>query len=170
MLHHLVPDEVAAGQSRAEPAVLRAADRARQLAVAGRSTPRCLARSGDYDRALEALRIASSIDLDDLTGTTAGGLHLATMGGLWQAFAFGFAGLRARDGVLGIDPRMPPKWQRLELRVRFRGSRVRVGIDATVLVVAADEPIEISVAGQRASVGPGGRTFRRSGAGWEVER
>jgi trehalose/maltose hydrolase-like predicted phosphorylase len=110
------------------------------------------------------------IDLDDLTGTTAGGLHLATMGGLWQAFAFGFAGLRARDGVLDIDPRMPPKWQRLELRVRFRGSRVRVGIDASVLVVTADEPIEVAVAGRRASVGPRGRTFRRSGAGWEVER
>ena len=36
------------------------------------------------------------MDLDDLTGSTAGGLHLATMGGLWQALAFGFAGLRPR--------------------------------------------------------------------------
>jgi len=68
------------------------------------------ARVRDYDKALEALRVASHIDLDDLTGTSASGLHLATMGGVWQALVFGFASMRARAGQLHIDPRLPPAW------------------------------------------------------------
>ena len=61
-----------------------------------RSHASLLARAGRYRAALEALRIAARMDLDDLTGSTAGGLHLATMGGLWQALAFGFGGIRPR--------------------------------------------------------------------------
>ena len=41
MLHHLVPDEVARRVARPEPRLLRAAHRARQLALARPSTPRC---------------------------------------------------------------------------------------------------------------------------------
>jgi hypothetical protein len=56
---------------------------------------------------VSALHIASRTDLDDLNGTTADGLHLAAMGGLWHALAFGFLGLRPRAGVLHLDPRNP---------------------------------------------------------------
>ena len=109
MLHHLVPDEVAPGSLLPEPRLLRAAHRARQLAVAG--DPRRAARPrGAAPRGSGALRIAARIDLDDLTGSTAGGLHLATMGGLWQALAFGFAGVRPRGDALVVDPRLPPEW------------------------------------------------------------
>ena len=43
------------------------------------------------------------------------------MGGLWQALAFGFAGLRPRGRSLRIDPRLPPTWPALRMRVLFRG-------------------------------------------------
>ena len=75
------------------------------------------------------MRIAARIDLDDLTGTTAGGLHLATMGSLWQALAVGFAGVRPRDGVLVVDPRLPPQWRGLHLRLTFRGCPFGLHID-----------------------------------------
>ena len=73
--------------------------------------------------------MAARIDLDDLTGTSAGGVHLATMGGLWQALAFGFAGVRPSGDVLRVDPRLPGEWQALRAELRFRGSRVIVRIE-----------------------------------------
>jgi alpha,alpha-trehalose phosphorylase len=84
------------------------------------------------------LRIAAAIDLEDLTGTTATGLHLATMGGLWQALAFGFAGLRPRGETLVVDPRLPDGWDELELRIRFRGSRGRVRVRHEGVTVEGD--------------------------------
>ena len=69
------------------------------------------------------------MDLDDLTGSTAGGLHLATMGGLWQALAFGFAGIRPRGDALLVDPRLPKEWNALEFALRFRGRPLRLRLD-----------------------------------------
>ena len=138
MLHHLVPDEVAPGSLAREPRLLRAAHRARQLALARRSTRRCSPAPAGSTRRVELLRIAAAIDLDDLTGTTAGGLHLATMGGVWQALAFGFAGLRPRGDVLTVDPRLPDGWDELEIRLRFRGRRARVRIQRDRVSVEGD--------------------------------
>jgi hypothetical protein len=97
-----------------------------------------LARAGRYRPALEALRIAARMDLDDLTGSTAGGLHLATMGGLWQALAFGFAGLRPRGDRLVVDPRLPPEWNALELGLRFRGEPFRLRIERGGVTIDSD--------------------------------
>jgi trehalose/maltose hydrolase-like predicted phosphorylase len=87
------------------------------------------ARAGRPPEALAALEIAARIDLDDLTGSTAGGLHLATMGGLWQALVFGFAGIRPRGDALVVAPALPPRWEALELRLRFRGRPLALRID-----------------------------------------
>ena len=71
MLHYLVPDAIPAGSLGAEPG-LRAADGARKLAIAGRHAT-LFARAGRMDEAMETLGLASRLDLDDLTGTTAAG-------------------------------------------------------------------------------------------------
>jgi trehalose/maltose hydrolase-like predicted phosphorylase len=92
--------------------------------------------------------LAARVDLDDLTGTTAGGLHLATMGGVWQALAFGFAGARPRGERLELDPRLPEEWQALELRLSFRGSSVRVRIEHDRVIADADPPIPIDIRSQ----------------------
>ena len=53
------------------------------------------------------LRMALALDLDDLTGMTSAGLHMANLGGIWQAVMAGLAGVRVRAGVLTVDPRLP---------------------------------------------------------------
>jgi trehalose/maltose hydrolase-like predicted phosphorylase len=126
------------------------------------------ARTRDYDKALDALRIASRIDLDDLTDTTAGGLHLATMGSLWQALAFGFGGLRAHDGRLAVDPRLPHSWATLELTVRFHGSRVRVRIEHGALYLEAERPTPITIDSLPYTVDSSGLEFTRRGRTWDV--
>ena len=80
MLHHLLPDEVVAGSL--EPNLRFYEPRtAHGSSLSPAIHASLLARGRDFDRALEALRIAARMDLDDLTGSTAQGLHLATMGG-----------------------------------------------------------------------------------------
>ena len=128
MLHHLLPDEVAPGSLDPnldfyEPRT------AHGSSLSPAITAGLLARSGRYRKALEALHIAARLDLDDLSGSTAGGLHLATMGGLWQALAFGFGGIRPRGETLLVEPRLPPEWTALELALRFRGTPLRLRID-----------------------------------------
>ena len=90
------------------------------------------------------------------------------MGGLWQAMAFGFAGLRPRVGSLEIDPRLPPAWSGFEVRVRFRGSRVRVRTHRARLSVTADPPVGIVVDGALYTAGPRGLELRRKGPTWEL--
>ncbi len=145
MLHHLVPDEVAAGSLEPnlafyEPRTAHGSSLSPGVHAA------LLARAGRAAEAMQALRLATRIDLDDLTGTTAGGLHLATMGTVWQALVLGMAGIRPRDGVLWIDPRVPPELGTLEIRLRFRGSRVRVTIRDGSAEVWAEPPILVRLA------------------------
>ena len=169
MLHHLVPDETAPNSLERnlrfyEPRTAHGSSLSPGIHAA------LFARIGDFPHALEALRIAARIDLDDLTETTSGGLHLAALGSVWQAMAFGFAGLRARgDGTLAIDPNVPPSWSGFALRVRFRGSRVRVCIEHERAEVYADPLVLLRVGAETVPVGPPGVPLRRRHHGWEVE-
>jgi trehalose/maltose hydrolase-like predicted phosphorylase len=128
MLHHLLPDEVAPGSLEPnldfyEPRCAHGSS----LSPAVHAS--LLARAGRFREALPALRIPARIDLDDLTGSTATGVHLATMGGLWQALVFGFAGVRPRADGLRVEPHLPPQWEALELGLRFHGSPLSLRID-----------------------------------------
>jgi trehalose/maltose hydrolase-like predicted phosphorylase len=119
MLHHLVPDEVATDSLGPnldfyEPRTAHGSSLSPAIHAS------VLARAGRLPEALTALRIAARIDLDDLTGSTASGVHLATMGGLWQAIVFGFAGVRPRGSVLIVDPHLPPTWNAMQVRLCFR--------------------------------------------------
>jgi trehalose/maltose hydrolase-like predicted phosphorylase len=137
MLHHLIPDEVAHDSLQAnldfyEPRTAHGSSLSPAIHAA------LLARARRYEPALEWLRVAAHIDLDDLTGSTAGGLHLATMGGLWQAVVFGFAGVRACWDRLRIAPRLPPAWHALSIRLRYRGAPLRVHVTPGGVEVEAE--------------------------------
>ena len=117
------------------------------------------------DEALEVLRLAGRIDLDDLTRTTAGGLHLATMGGLWQALAFGFAGVRPVGDTLRVDPVLPDAWRALELNLRFRGARVKIHAARDALTLSSDPPTPVLLDGPHdaRSHTPAGTRLERHG-------
>jgi trehalose/maltose hydrolase-like predicted phosphorylase len=157
MLFHLVPDEVEPGSLRPcldfyEPRTAHGSSLSPAISAA------LLARAGEPERAVELFREASRLDLDDLTGTTAGGLHLATLGGVWQALAYGFLGLRVDRDVLAIDPCLPPAWSALSLRFRFRSISVEVRADHGRVAVACDHPLRVRLYGR------GVRTVRPPGA------
>jgi trehalose/maltose hydrolase-like predicted phosphorylase len=164
MLHHLVPEEVAADSLEPnlayyEPRTAHGSSLSPAIHAA------LFARAGRMGPAVDALRLSCRIDVDDLTGTTAGGLHLATMGGVWQALVFGFAGVRASSAGLAVDPHLPEAWDALELRLQFRGHPVRIRIEHEVLEIDTDPAVPVCVGGQL-----GRRFVRRVGIWEEVRR
>ena len=162
MLHYLVPDEVAGGSL--EPNLDFYGPRtAHGSTLSPGVHAALLARAGRLAEALEMLRLTARIDLDDIGHMTAGGLHLAAMGSVWRTLAFGFAGLRPAGDALAIDPVLAPGWDTLELRVRFRDSRVRVRVRPDAVEASADPPVSaLSPAGERVQLGRTPQTFSLS--------
>ena len=148
MLHHLVPEEVDPGSlgpclAFYEPRTAHGSSLSPAISAA------LLARAGEPERAIELFDIAARLDLDDLTKTTGGGVHLATMGGLWQALAAGFLGLAAAGDVLRLDPRLPARWSALSMRFFFRGRSVEVRAEHDRVVLKCDAPLEVRVRSQQ---------------------
>jgi alpha,alpha-trehalose phosphorylase len=78
------------------------------------------------EAALEYFARACLVDLHDLHGNTADGVHIASCGGTWLALVAGFAGLRDADGELRFAPRLPAGWGRLSFRLQVRGQLLEV--------------------------------------------
>jgi trehalose/maltose hydrolase-like predicted phosphorylase len=120
------------------------------------------------EEAVAMLRLTARLDLDDRTGTTAGGLHLAAMGSAWQALVQGFAGIRPTHDALLVDPRLPASWTGLEIPVTYHGTRVRFRFEPESVSVDADRTLRIRFPGDRAVRLARGRVrFQPGLAGWQ---
>lgn len=82
------------------------------------------ARLGHTELALRYFRQTAEIDLANDMGNASGGVHLAALGGLWQAAVMGFAGLRALPDGPVLEPRLPPSWRALRFGIGWRGRRI----------------------------------------------
>jgi trehalose/maltose hydrolase-like predicted phosphorylase len=116
------------------------------------------ARLGDVEMALRHFRRTAAIDLADTNGGSAGGVHIAALGGLWQVAVFGFAGLSLLDRGLSFDPHLPAGWRSMRFRVQWRGRALRVRVVADGGVVEATlergEALTVLVRGEPYEVGP----------------
>ncbi len=162
MLHYLVPDEVAA-DSLVPNLDFYGPRTAHGSTLSPGVHATLLARAGRLAEALEMLRLTTRIDLDDIGHMTAGGLHLAAMGSVWRTLTVGFAGLRPGGDALAIDPVLAPGWDTLDLRVRFRNSRVRVRVRPDSVEASADPPVTaLTPAGERIQLGRTPQSFPSS--------
>jgi trehalose/maltose hydrolase-like predicted phosphorylase len=164
MLHHLVPDEVVPGSLSANldyylPRTAHGSSLSPAIHAA------LLARAGRPDDALGLFRVAARLDLDDLTGTTAGGLHMATLGGTWQALAYGFLGLRAHTDRLDVDPRLPSAWRSLTLKFWFHGAIVTVSAGHDSVEISSPVPVVIGMSGMLHRCAPGATVLDAGGRG-----
>ncbi|MEY2957921.1 MAG: hypothetical protein RLZZ01_489 [Actinomycetota bacterium] len=149
MLHHVLPDWCGPGWLDADldhylPRTAHGSSLSPAICAS------LLARAGRADEAMRWFDVAARLDLDDLTGSTHEGLHLATMGGLWQAIVIGFAGIRLDDDLLIVEPDLPSRWRRLAVSFTVRGAQVRVVVDHRTSVVEHDgristPPVRIGV-------------------------
>ncbi len=131
------------------------------------------ARLGRVDDAVADFKMATTIDMGDTMGNAARGLHLATMGSLWQAAVMGFAGIQRRDEALLIDPHLPPAWRGLSVPFLFRGARLEFEFQTRddtlhlgILIQRA--PVRVILDGEERELHPARYALRRRPGGrWE---
>ncbi|MGI9023803.1 MAG: glycosyl hydrolase family 65 protein [Acidimicrobiales bacterium] len=134
------------------------------------------ARVGALEEAAIYFEAAASLDLRDKMGNAAKGVHIATMGGLWQAAVFGFGGVapqsdgvRPHDDFVRVDPRLPPAWEKLAFPVRWRGTRIDVEATADTLRLHLDGPARVAVgAADPVPLDHGCFVASRQGDGWSA--
>lgn len=142
MLQHMLPDAVRAG-SLVQDLDYYLPRTAHGSSLSPAITAAVLARAGRPTDAMRWFELAASFDIDDISGTTPGGLHLATMGGLWQALARGFVGVRPTQNGLLVDPRVPRDYGTITLRIWYRSVPVR--IDASAERFEVTSPVGLTV-------------------------
>ena len=130
------------------------------------------ARLGDTEASVRYFREAAAIDLANGAGNGAGGVHIAALGGLWQAAVFGFAGVRLREDGLVIDPHLPTTWNEWSFTVHWRGRTLGVSIHRNPGQVTVDlkagEPMTIELGqGAKKKIDSEHRYLaRHGGSGW----
>ena len=110
---------------------------------------------GYRGEAYSYLKHAARMDLDDVNGNTAAGLHAACMGGAWMLIVNGYAGLRVYGGTLHFDPMLDDKWKGYSFKIHYHGCMlsVRVARDGTRYRLEAGERLEIFHRGEAVTVG-----------------
>ena len=166
LMEDLEPDVVRANYSYYEPITVHGSS------LSAGTHAAVAARAGLMERAMEDFRLACAIDLADNMGNAARGLHLATMGGIWQAVVMGFAGVRRRGTALSVDPHLPVAWRRLAFPLRFRGSRLRLCFTPQAFdMVVEGAPLRLILGVGEHRLEPGKHRFRRCLDGsWEADQ
>jgi alpha,alpha-trehalose phosphorylase len=118
------------------------------------------AETGHLDLAHDYLGEAALMDLGDLEHNTRDGLHIASLAGAWTALVAGLGGMRVTDGRLAFRPRLPGGITRLIFRMRFRGRRLKIHINAREVTyeLLSGEPLEIGHNGEKLSLDGGAVT------------
>jgi trehalose/maltose hydrolase-like predicted phosphorylase len=110
------------------------------------------ARLGDAATALRFLRQTAAIDLSAARVGSAGGIHIAALGGIWMLSVLGFAGLSLRGDGVSIDPHLPTGWDSVAFSFQWRGRRVKISIDqaerSLIATLEAGEPMTLFVGGK----------------------
>jgi trehalose/maltose hydrolase-like predicted phosphorylase len=142
MLHHVVPELMRLG-SLERDLDFYLPRTAHGSSLSPGITASVLARAGRATEAQQWFSLAARFDLDDVSGTTAGGVHLATMGGLWQALVAGFLGLHPTAVGLRVDPVIPDDWGTVTSRMYFRGNAIEVEASMHEFCVSSPNPVTV---------------------------
>jgi trehalose/maltose hydrolase-like predicted phosphorylase len=76
---------------------------------------------GKTVEAYERFMQAAMVDLEDVRGNAADGIHGASAGGIWQAVILGFGGIQFVGDQPIANPHLPPGWTRLKFKLHWRG-------------------------------------------------
>jgi kojibiose phosphorylase len=83
---------------------------------------------GDLEAAYDLFMKGALVDLEDLRGNTAEGIHAACAGAVWQAAILGVAGLRVTETGYTTAPVWPDGWTRLAFSFMHKGERISLDL------------------------------------------
>lgn len=144
------PDETARAFSYYEELTVR------DSSVSASAQAVVAARVGHLLLAYDYLSEAASIDLLDLRDDLDGGLHLASLAGIWTAVTAGFGGMRWTEDGLAFAPRLVAPLTRIAFTVRISDSTLRVEIAANRTTYTLEGPSSVSLShfGDRIALDP----------------
>ena len=99
---------------------------------------------GKYDLAYTLFTQLYNTDLGPYMKSSDGGIHAASIGGIWESVIFGFGGVRLVGGELRIRPVLPSAWNSLAFKIKRK--------EITLYVIISKEHIDIQVEGQGSNV------------------
>lgn len=103
------------------------------------------ARLGDCAKAMDYFNATVGIDLNDQSGNTRDGLHIANTGGAYLSIIAGFGGLRIDKHGLRIFPLLPNGWESYSFATVFRGSRMLVSVNQNGCMLRLLEGAEVEI-------------------------
>ena len=86
------------------------------------------AQTGHLELAHDYLHETALVDLRDLHGSVASGLHIASLAGAWSAVVEGFGGLRFPGEIPQLAPALPMGVRRLRFGMCWHGLRLAVEV------------------------------------------
>jgi len=87
---------------------------------------------GDYSLAYDLFVRACNIDMGSANmHCSDGGIHAASIGGIWQIAVLGFGGLRLVGDKLRLAPHLPDAWESLTFYAWLRGQKLKFDVTKT---------------------------------------
>jgi alpha,alpha-trehalose phosphorylase len=117
------------------------------------------AEVGRHDKAYAYFLDTLRVDLDDLHGNAAHGVHMAAMAGSWLALTWGFGGLRVVDGLPSLAPTLPARWTRYRFGLRWHNAQLRVEVSRETVrySLGGTAPLQFRHHGSVHTLAPGGQ-------------
>jgi trehalose/maltose hydrolase-like predicted phosphorylase len=110
------------------------------------------ARLGLCEAALDCFRRTSAIDLDDTHAAMEGGVHIASLGGMWMMAILGFAGVSLADDHLCLAPALPASWKNVAFAMQWRGRHLRISMgeasDGIRVTLEMGEAMRLAIGGE----------------------
>ncbi len=97
----------------------------------------------EQEKSLELFQKAKAIDLGSNMKSSDEGIHAASLGGIWQCCALGYAGVRLCDGKLRIAPNLPEHWQSVSLKLWWQGRELSIAVTKDCVTVTGTGNLEI---------------------------
>ncbi len=81
---------------------------------------------GYEEDAYEYFRSTALMDIGDFKKNTAGGLHIACIGGVWMTVVNGFLGMRMYDSGVEFNTKLPKAWTKLTCRFAYQNALIEI--------------------------------------------
>lgn len=120
--------------------------------------------SGDEEKAYRYLEKTAYTDLNGdyklyVGNLYIGGVHTAANGGAWLVTVQGFAGVRAAQEGIRIDPSLPKQWENVSLTAHWHGQKMRLEVGHNTVncesVKENEKEITVFVFGKKEKIKPG---------------
>ncbi|EOZ5095243.1 glycoside hydrolase family 65 protein [Listeria innocua] len=108
-------------------------------------------RTGNREQAYQFFQEACLIDLGDEPHSSDDGLHAASLGAIWLAVVFGFAGIDTSGELLEIAPNLPDAWRFVKFEFMWKGETILVEIAPNTLQLSKNTKsmLELVIYGEK---------------------